>query len=359
MATTFYSDLFQAPGRGLDAILNTYVHDVSNAFMLPLQDTVKILLGIYIALWGWAMMRGTIQEPVLDGFTRIIRLTVIVAIAINITQYERFIAHYLFDLPNIMSTFIVNAANPGGPPPSSNLSYLDEAMAKFDAISTAMIDLSLSQKNVIGIPNMTAYLTGWLVYIGGALLTAYCAFLLALSKIALSVLLGIGPIFVLCLIFEPMKRFFETWLGQALNFVMLVILTSATLSIILKIIMGFLGTGGPGGTLVTTPQVSLALTTVIFCGIGLLIMIQVPAIASALGGGVAISTLGAAAAVMGKMARFSKSAAGGAWNLASGKTLHGAKQRLRMAKRQYAPLARGAKAIYNRVTGGKNRIASP
>ena len=42
----------------------------------------------------------------------------------------------------------------------------------------------------------------------------YTMFLLALSKIALSVLIALGPIFMALLLFETSKRFFESWIAQ-------------------------------------------------------------------------------------------------------------------------------------------------
>jgi type IV secretion system protein VirB6 len=340
MATTFYSDLFS----DLNSILHTYVGSVSAKMAESMGDFAKPLLGIYIALWGWSMMRGAIQEPVLDGFTRIVRLVFIVGLAINIGHYNTYISDRLFHTPDDLAELIVSAAHIEGSnsDTSSNMTYLDTAMSSFDDIGKSF-RLEAKDRGDWGIPDLSLYLTGWALYVAGAAITAYCAFLLSLCKIALALLLGMGPLFVLFLIFESTKRFFETWIGQIINYIFLVTLTAGAMSLVLFIIMGYLTT--TGATLEATPVLSKAFPAIIFSIIGLLVMIQVPSIASALGGGVAISTLGAAAAAAGAATRATRAAAGGAWNLASGKTFHDAKRRLAMARSQYKAVGRGAAAV--------------
>jgi len=59
------------------------------------------------------------------------------------------------------------------------------------------------------------YFAAIAVYIVVGLIAVYTMFLLALSKIALSVLIAMGPIFMALLFFESTKKFFEAWMRNS------------------------------------------------------------------------------------------------------------------------------------------------
>ena len=72
--------------------------------------------------------------------------------------------------------------------------------------------------STVGVPDLGMLLCAGLIWCAGLLLTAYGCFLLVLGKIGLSVVLAIGPIFVLLLIFEGTKRFFRGLDGASRQF---------------------------------------------------------------------------------------------------------------------------------------------
>lgn len=168
---------------------------------------------------------------------------------------------------------------------------------------------------------------------------------------ALAILLGIGPIFVLLLVFEGTKRFFEAWLGQALNYIFLVILTASAIKLILTIIVQYLDVAASRA--MTTPTIELALPAIVMCLINALVMMQLPSIASALGGGVAISTLGAVGWTYGKAA----SAMAAMRPTSLKRSYNRAAADMRIAGRAAKAVGGAPLAVYRKITGGrKNTI---
>ncbi|KLB48387.1 conjugal transfer protein TraH, partial [Xanthomonas euvesicatoria] len=55
------------------------------------------------------------------------------------------------------------------------------------------------------------------------------------SHVVLSLLLGIGPLFVLAIGWGPVKGYFDRWFGQVMTGVMQIALVSAVLAIALKL----------------------------------------------------------------------------------------------------------------------------
>jgi hypothetical protein len=150
------------------------------------------------------------------------------------------------------------------------------------------------------------------------------AFIL-LAKIALAILAGFGPLFILALLFKSTSRFFEAWCGQVLSYGLLVVLISAVFGVMMQMFTGFMDSmkvdesqnlfwnvGGCG---------CLALACVV-------IVIQIPSIAASLANGVGIGLwheLRIAAGMPGKAAGAAKATGRGvASTYSKGKAAAGA-----------------------------------
>lgn len=340
-ASTFF--FYQDSLAKLDSLLASYIGDTVSNVVGAITPVATTLITIYVMLWGWSMMRGVISEPITDGVTRIVRLSVITGIALSVGRYNTYLSDWLWQTPDALAALVAS----GGGSSTGNAQFLDQLMAKIYDLGRLYWDTAFASTagSWISIPNFGLLIVAVAIWAVGLLATGYGAFLLILSKMALAIILGVGPIFVLTTIFEPTKRFFDAWLGQALNYVFLVMLTAAAIKLIFKILEAYLGQPVSASAAIIDALPCLAL-----CLIAALVMMQLTTIASALGGGVAISTMGAARWTFNK----ARGAAGGMQDIASGKTLSD----MRGARRQKAMNAAWAaknpgvtRRIYQKVTG--------
>jgi type IV secretion system protein VirB6 len=226
-------------------------------------------------------------------------------------------------------------------------------MGKFYDMGQAYNDKANADSGVVGMPDLSLWLTGVAIWIAGILVTGYAAFLLALAKMALALILGIGPLFILFTIFEPTKRFFDSWIGLALNYVFLVLLTAASIKLVMTIIQTYLGSPETIAAL-ADPSINQALPPIVFSIIATLVMIQLPQKASALGGGVAIGTLGAVNWAYGK-------AKGGVSSMRPTnlrRSVNKIRSDVRIAKDAAKSVGNAPMAVYRKITGGnKNRVS--
>lgn len=280
----FYEDTFSQ----LNATLSLYVSGVASNIIGAITPVTTTLLMIYVMLWGWAVIRGVVSEPVIDGFGRLIRLTLIVAIALNVGRYNEYLSDMLWKSPDKLAGYVTSGLSST----TSNTQFLDTLMSQIYDFGDAFWKKAILNKNTVGIPDLGLMVTAGLIWCAGLFATGYGAFLLALSKMALAILLGVGPLFILFIIFDASKRFFDAWLGQALHYVFLVMLTSASIKMILTIITAYIAKASTA-TALSDPGIGQAMPSIVLCFIGILVMMQMPSIASALGGGIAISTMGA------------------------------------------------------------------
>jgi type IV secretion system protein VirB6 len=120
-------------------------------------------------------------------------------------------------------------------------------------------------------------------------------FLLALSSIALSVLLALGPLFIAFLLFDGTRRFFEAWLGQLANYALITILTVMVSALLLQLVATYAQQTAARGTSITIDDaLNMLLATVLV----FLFLRQVMPIAAGLAGGVALNSMGAVGRAM-------------------------------------------------------------
>jgi type IV secretion system protein VirB6 len=133
------------------------------------------------------------------------------------------------------------------------------------------------------------FIAGVVVWVLMGLLCVYTMFLIALSHVALAILLALGPFFVAMLLFESTKRLFDAWLAQLANYALITLLTVMAAALLLQIVNAYAKQTAARGTAILTVD---ALNMVLVSVLVFLFMRQVMPIASSLASGAALNTMG-------------------------------------------------------------------
>lgn len=316
--TNLYTKILEKTNAGFLSFLSSTTSSVVGA----IAPSITTLLSIYIVLWGWSMMRGVIDEPIGDGVVRIIRLSIIVGISLSIGLYSAYVSNWIWEAPDAIAKMISGKDSKG------SINFLDNLLSRFFTLASNFIRAS-ERESAVGIPDLTLFFSAIGILIAGVITTAYAAFLFILSKMALAILLAVGPIFIGLSIFEATKKFLDAWIGQILNYVFLTMLTASSVKLVLVLIEHYFVV-----MVNTEPNIGDAMQLIALALIGFLVLMQMPSVASSLGGGVAISTLGG----MGWALQKIKKTGGSTVKLLNGETLADR----RAAKKRRADLARWA-----------------
>lgn len=291
MAGTFFSDLITK----VNTVCDGFVLSKAAAVMGSISGAATTLFCIYVMLWALAMMRGSIQEPIFDAAMRMVRIGIVMGVALSLGNYQRFVYDFLWNAPDQMAQIIAGSSS------GSQTNVLDAIYNKTMEVGDRAYD-EIGLTSGIG-PSIGYAIVAAVTYAAGFALTGYAAFLIILCKIALATILAIGPICITLVMFNATQKFFESWLGMAMNYVFLTILVGAAVSLLQTILGNFIN------NIVSSAEIKIgdAVQLLIVGVISVLVLKQVPSIASSIGGGAAISTMGAVQGFMrGAMNQFSR-----------------------------------------------------
>jgi type IV secretion system protein VirB6 len=76
---------------------------------------------------------------------------------------------------------------------------------------------------------------GGVTILAGTMLAATIVTTLVFAKLMLSILLAVGPIFIVLFLFGGTRRLFEAWLGQLLSNVILIVIFGVAINLVLNI----------------------------------------------------------------------------------------------------------------------------
>lgn len=274
-------------------VLST-VSSITSDIASSLQPAAVTFATIYVMLWGYLHLRGSIDEPIMDGAVRIIRLAAILGIALGLWEYNAVLVDFFVTTPALLSNAIL-----GG---NAAINIVDTVWRE----GAAVAEYLMTQGGIMN-GNFGFYIAAAAVYLFVGLICVWMAYLYCLSLVAVGFLLAIGPLFILGLMFETTKRFFESWMAQLSNYALIIVIASVAAKLLLNMLEQyalFASAKGAAITIAEAAQLCLA------SGFIFLIMRQVPSIAAGLASGVALSTFNT-------LSRLLKGAGGGA-----GRTLY-------------------------------------
>jgi len=274
--------MFNWVGTQLDSILSTYVLGVVSALMGGIMPIALTGMTLWVTLYGWAVLRNEVSETVPTFLWKVIKIGLVLAFALQSAFYISNVA----DTANALAMGVASTFLPVGVDPTTVTSPY-ALLDKFnDDASTQVADIMKEA----GMFRLDLLLAAAIFSIGSVVFLCIALFVVTLSKLFLTFVIAIGPLFVLCLAWRPTQRFFDSWLSMVLNAVVLTWFAFFALG--LSAFMGvsmFKAIQDGGGFLGATFNVLGEATR--YCVLMILMAIicfQAPSLASALTGGAAI-----------------------------------------------------------------------
>ena len=271
--TTFWS--------WLNGQLAAYIGDNTARLASVLEPAVLTLATIYVMAWGYLHLMGKITEPFEAGLKRIALIALILGVGLRLWLYNTVIVDTFYNAPAQLAAAVVGASDPVG--------TIDAIWDSGGTVAGSLWDKGASLSLVSGSVgfNLAAIIVWCLI----GVLCVYAMFLIALSSIALAVLLALGPLFVALLFFDVTRRFFTAWLAQLVNYGLITVLTVMVGALLLRIVQSYAAqTAARGSAILTVDALNMMLIALLV----FLVLRQVMPIASGLAGGASLNSFGTA-----------------------------------------------------------------
>jgi len=219
-----------------------------------------------VLLYGFAILRGAIQEPFMDFVVRSIKLAFICMLATTVA-YSTYVTQPLF---HVLPDTLTQAVSGSGVPD------VGSAFDQFFNRAAYLAEKITKEATPI---DFGPWILGAVVYIVGALAAAIGFGVVLIAKVALALLVALGPIFVACALFDATRRFFFGWLSQAVNYLVLFALIITVFQLILSLV------AQQWGNIDGSDPMAGGLLFIALCLLGAIFFLQTPAIAAGIAGG--------------------------------------------------------------------------
>lgn len=219
---TTYTVFSQAYGT-VDARLDVFLGDAVGNAVAEMSGPMRLALVLYVLLYGFAILRGAITEPLMDFAIRSLKLAAIYMLATT-PAYGEFVTEPLFHgVPAALARAL------GG-------DTTQDAGGAFDHFigQTAWLADRITEDAEPW--DVMDWLIATAVWICGALAAALGFGIVLVAKIALALLIALGPIFIGLALFEATRRYFFGWLSQAVNYLVLFALIFAVFQLVLAMV---------------------------------------------------------------------------------------------------------------------------
>lgn len=277
----------------LDTIILSFVQGAFGSLTPAIQTLWRMMFVIFIAVYGYKIMISG-RFSAADLLSHCVKIIILLALA---TQWDLFfliVFNMLTDLPSDIAGQIMQAAAAsfGAGAQAGTVDTANTALSRFFERGMAV---SATVLQGAGWRDIGQYLYAFAIWLGTIGLTGYAAMLIILAKLAVAVLLGIGPLFILLLIFANTRALFEGWLRTLLNYALIPVFVYTLLAILLTLAEAPLAHleahSGAADALISAVGPFLLIST-----IAVLLLAQILNIAASVTGGVSLSTMGFARA---------------------------------------------------------------
>ncbi|MDB5457642.1 MAG: type secretion system protein VirB6 [Caulobacter sp.] len=215
--------IFQPTYAFVDGKLDVFLGERAASVMAEVSGPLRAALVLYVLLYGFAILRGAIAEPMMDFVVRGLKLAFIYTLATT-PAYSTYVTDPLFHvLPDTLARAIGGGAVPD----------VGAAFDQFLSRAAYLADKITWGASPFDIEN---WLMAGCVYLVGALAAALGFGVVMIAKVALALLIALGPVFIACALFDASRRFFFGWLSQAVNYLILFALIITVFQLVLSLL---------------------------------------------------------------------------------------------------------------------------
>lgn len=272
----------------VDSMILGFVQGSFGSLTASIHILWQLMFIVFIAVYGYkVMISGRFSAS--DMIVHCVKIIIILVVATQWDTFFTLVYNMATDLPNdIAGQILQGSTNTLG----SSAQPTDQITANSGLSDFFDRGMKIVEKILegVGMFDVGTYLYAGCVFVGTVGFAAYAGMLIILSKIAVAILLAVGPIFILLLIFSNSRGLFEGWLRTLLNYSVIPIFVYTLLAFLLSLAERPLQNLEQHSG-VTEPLLDGVGSYTLVTVISILLLMQVMNMAASVTGGLSLSTM--------------------------------------------------------------------
>lgn len=218
----------------LDAEINNFGFELMGRMMGWVGFIALTALTLWVMIQGYRIATGQSRDSMMVLVVNSARAALIVTVASSMALFGQGMHNFVTsDISNEITHVITGENKSAEDQIDENLGYMQLALGMIDVLDVEGDPLLDKKKDramlLVGLGS------------GGPAVTAGA--MLLLYKVAIALFIGLGPFFILCLLFEQTKQFFGKWLfygiGTMFSMAVLAAMTSIAMKMVAKVAVAF------------------------------------------------------------------------------------------------------------------------
>ncbi|WP_260465426.1 type IV secretion system protein [Stenotrophomonas maltophilia] len=219
-----------------------FLHDRIGKFGIELMGNMMkwvgamalILMTLWVLIQGYRIVTGRSRDSMMVLVTNMARAALIVSVATSMAMFGTNLQKFLTsDVKGVITHVVTGKDEKPEDQIDKSLAWMQVALSSIDAIK------------VLDDPGLQADKTRaqWFIGLGAGGPAVTAGSMLLLYEVAMALFIGLGPLFILCLLFEQTKQLFQKWLfygiGTMFSMAVLAAMVSIALDMVIRVSASF------------------------------------------------------------------------------------------------------------------------
>lgn len=277
--------IFQFIGESVDRAMDSFVGATSAQVIADFIPIATAGATIYFALMGYMIIAGRIQTPGGTVLLQAVKFIVLFSLAMSVGGYTNWVVGSIRGLESgLASSFATTSSGE----PMSVYATIDATLGAGWDIAADLWEQGMSRGVTELAPAIADIAVAAVIGVATIVVGLPAGAMIVVAKASLTLLLGVGPLFVMCLMWKPTSRWFDAWFSQVMTAILTIALVAAVAAFMMKIFSAFIGRidlASDQNTLFTALQLTV-LSVVL-----MILLYKVSGLAAALAGGLSLGAI--------------------------------------------------------------------
>ncbi|WP_102944794.1 type IV secretion system protein [Stenotrophomonas sp. VV52] len=208
--------------------INDFGIDMMGRMMAWVGGIALVLMTLWVLVQGYRIVTGQSRDSMMVLVTNMARAALIISVATSMAMFGSSVSNFLTkDVGGLITRVVTGESGTAEDQIDKSLAWMQVALSSVDAIKV-LDDGGLREEKTRAM---------WFIGLGTGGPAVTAGSMLLLYQVAISLFIGFGPLFILCLLFDQTKQFFQKWLFYGIGTMFSMAVLSAMVSIALDMVI--------------------------------------------------------------------------------------------------------------------------